>query len=156
MTIKTSLEAIKNWIAEKFPSATCRRAWAAESSRKYIGSLDSPLISVVLANRSGANIDRETQEARLAVYIVVQKKLKGGGADINALTAEIDPLVDMMDELYEMFLSPVRIEENGFEILCRNPVHGDEAPIYLADEIFKNLFFGMLRIEVEIQTERKS
>lgn len=155
MIIKTCLEAVKDHVAEKFPECVCRRAWAAESSRQYIGSLETPLVSVVLANRSGTIINRETKEVSLDVFIVIQKKLKSGSADIDKLTEEIDPLVEIMEQLFDMFLVPVNIEKSELQITCKRPVHDDEAPIYLGGEIFKNLFFGMLQIETTVQVKRE-
>lgn len=143
------LEDVTAKVREMVPEAECRRAYIWETSPEKLKALGKPLVSVILDDRDAEGLTRGGMgENVFLVNIAVQKKVESFGNE------ELDPLVEIVERLFDAFLCMVRFSENGRKYFCSSPIHGDEAPICANRALWEDhCFFGMVQIEVKVYSK---
>jgi len=144
----TMLEDILAYVKTIVPEVECQRSYIPEQSITKLAAMGKPLLSIILDDRDGT---RETRGDLILntfiVDIVVQKKLNAKS------NAEIDPCIEIVERLFNVFLAKVVFSTNGKKYFCSQPLHGDDAPFIVGMQLIENnCFFGMVSIEVKVNT----
>ena len=140
------LKAIAGKLQELYPDCTVQRAYIPEQDRIKLGKMDRPLMSVILDDRSGEALDRSGTRIQnhILVDVVLQKMVKNN-------VEEIDPLIDILEELFDLFAKGLEIETENLKLNCNAPLHGDDAPIIASKKLWtNNEFIGLVNIDVSL------
>ena len=150
VVIKT-LKTVLGHVQKVVPEAECRRAYLAEQNLVDLAAMTKPLVTIIPNDRGAELATRGgVVKSNITVDIGVQRKLTHVG-DMERLTEEIDPLIGIVERIFNEFLTKIILGDDSFRVVCHKPKHFPAVPMYDPDEISENqCFLGIVQIEVEV------
>ncbi|MCL2623620.1 MAG: hypothetical protein FWD31_08150 [Planctomycetaceae bacterium] len=147
--ITETLIAITDFLSRQFPDCEVRRTYMPNITIDKLPTGGNPRIIVSLYDRDINKPNRsEEYENIVTVDIMIVKKVKGNTEQ------EIDPLVDIVGEVFEMFCQTQTIAYNERTYRFAAIEHGDYREVCFEDYLNHGLFFGAMQLTVKTNRMR--
>lgn len=147
-------KAVLAKVREIVPNADCHRSYCPKVETVDLEASGRPWIAVIPIDR---DVERATsggaRSNTITVDIGVRAKLKHIG-EPEALTAEIDPLMEIAERIHDAFLTKIILDADGLKIACVDPEH---VILHEPEEIEEShCFLSVVRITTKVLDASKS
>lgn len=148
-----TLERVATYLAALLPECDVRRAYIRMQDPSEFADRTKPLVSVYVHDRDIKDQSRDATEWVVSIGIDVEKKVKGRGGDGAILAFEVDPLMELVERIFDTIASAKGslIDDGTPSVRLTNPKHGANLPIYHIPLLEENHFASFMSVEAIVE-----
>ncbi len=147
--ITETLVAVTEFLKERFPDCEVQRYYRPNYAIEKVDPHGKPRIVISLYDRDIAKPTRaEEYENFITIDVSIAKKTH---KDSNQ---EIDPLVDLVGQVFEAFYQNENIKHDGYVYHVEAIDHGDYRQVCFEEFLGQGLFLGEMQLKIKTNRGR--